>query len=257
MNPTTQPFTLPVFFSGQAQAHGLQSRNPEAAGMLVLCTGMGWNADKKYAYLDLKIEASTVPENVGLTWRAFVNPPEQGMKEGRIKALEAEFKALKIAFAPEGQQPAIAAQVNAASGAMQYNFDFAGKVAAVWHEPGNPDAPRGTENRSHPAYNQGYSYTRWLSRAKYNEVINGQIVVSLRNSPLKGGTAATQVASAGVGFQPPTGTAPGGFQAPVTPTSPAPQTGLPGLPGVSGPNGLAGGPVTVQPPQGDGAATML
>ena len=220
-----QSFIMPVFFSGDASAQGIGGSDPVAAANVVTCTGHKPNMAKGFVQVDLKITESTVPENVGRSCRIFVRHPEQGMNPKMILARESEHKSIKISFLPPGEQDAKRPAINAAKGNIQFNWDFVGSTARIWFEPGNDDA---SEDRSHPSYGQRFSVCRWLDATQYHALSTGQAVQGLRNSPLKGGNAATSGASISTApFAPaptpvaPAYAAPVSGMAPVAPVAPA------------------------------------
>jgi hypothetical protein len=248
----TAAFPIQVFFSGEAEAHGLRNRDPETGPILAACIGQEWDEKNKCAFLSLKVKESNHPNDKDLVFRIRVAVPQQGLKDGEIKAREAELKALKISVLPADKQTnENIAKINAAKGDAKYNFDFAGKDLRLWFEPGNPNAPAKDEKLSQqpPAYNQGFNFIRWIDAATYGEVKSGARQVGLRNSPLKGGSAASDTSK------------PSGIAGMA-----GPGTGLPA--GMVLPAGM-GGPTTAQPPNngagsapatdsaGDGASDLI
>lgn len=247
----TAPFAIKVFLSGDAEAHGLRNRDPDTGPILATCIGQEWSEKDKVVYLSLKVKETNHAADKDLTFRVRLGVPQQGQSDGEIKAKEAELKALKISALPTDKQTnENIAKINAAKGEQNYNFDFAGKDLRVWWEPGNPQAPQGKENKHHPAYNQGFPFIRWIDAATYGEVKSGARQVGLRNTPLKGASAAQDTAR------------PGGIAGMAGGAGGAPGNGLP--PGLELPSGM-GGPTTAQPPNngvgtaigGDGASDLL
>jgi len=146
---------------------------PEPAVNEITWLGTKYDPAKNNIYGFVRVERSTVPTNVGKTYRVRLGLPMAGMSEKANEIRTAEIKAAKFAFLPaEGQTEAAKQQLTAAA-APQLNVDFAGKRAFMWYEPGNLKAPDGHKAR--------YDQQRWLSATVAAEAFAGTRSFKLQN----------------------------------------------------------------------------
>ena len=105
----TAAFPIQVFFSGDAEAHGLRNRDPETGPILAACVGQEWDDKNKCVFLSLKIKETNHVGDKDLVFRARISIPQQGQKDGEIKAKEAETHA----FAAETDRIKVLAEIEA------------------------------------------------------------------------------------------------------------------------------------------------